>query len=136
MENKNFLNRIEGSLIIRLVMAFVFFYFGFAQLTDATSWTSYLPSFVSIIPISATKFVLLNGWFEVVSAVLLILGAYTRLVAFLLSLHLFGIAFSIGMNGVGVRDIGLAGTMLALVFSGAGKMSVDEFVDVETGKIV
>lgn len=135
MENTNFLNKIEGSLVLRLVMAFVFFYFGFAQLTDAASWTSYLPSFISLIPISATKFVLLNGWFEIVSAVLLILGAYTRLVAFLLSIHLFGIAFSIGMNGVGVRDIGLAGAMLSLVFSGAGKMSADEFVSQDMSTI-
>jgi uncharacterized membrane protein YphA (DoxX/SURF4 family) len=35
------------------------------------------------------------------------------------------------MSGTGVRDIGLAGATLALVFSGAGKMSVDEFIDEE-----
>lgn len=131
MENLNFLKKIEASLVLRLAMAFVFFYFGFAQLADSSSWTSYLPSFVDMLPISATKFVLLNGWFEIIAATLLVLGAYTRLISFLLAIHLFGIAFSIGMNGVGVRDIGLAGASLALVFSGAGKMSVDEFMDEE-----
>lgn len=129
MQITNFLNKIEATLVLRLTMAFVLFYFGFAQITDASSWTSYLPSFIDALPISATKFVLLNGWFEIIAAALLILGAYTRLISFLLAIHLFGIAFSIGMNGVGVRDIGLAGATLALVFSGAGKLSVDEFVD-------
>lgn len=129
MQTTNFLNKIEAQLILRLTMAFVFFYFGFAQLTDASAWTSYLPSFIDILPISATKFVLLNGWFEILAAAMLVLGAYTRLMSVLLAFHLFGIAFSIGMSGTGVRDIGLAGATLALVFSGAGKMSVDEFVE-------
>lgn len=135
MQNTNFLNKIEASLVLRITMAFVFFYFGFAQLTDASSWTSYLPSFVDMLPISATKFVLLNGWFEIIAATLLVLGAYTRLIAFLLAIHLFGIAFSIGINGVGVRDIGLAGATLALVFSGAGKLSIDEFMSKEVSTI-
>lgn len=135
MQITNFLNKIEATLILRLTMAFVFFYFGFAQLTDPSAWVSYLPSFIDMLPISATKFVLLNGWFEIVAATLLILGAYTRLVSLLLAIHLFGIAFSIGMTGTGVRGIGLAGATLALVFSGAGKMSVDGFINEDTSTI-
>ncbi|MEY2671749.1 MAG: hypothetical protein RL687_166, partial [Candidatus Parcubacteria bacterium] len=73
MQNTNFLNKIESALVLRITMAFVFFYFGFVQLSDASAWTSYLPSFIDMLPISATKFVLLNGWFEIIAATLLVL---------------------------------------------------------------
>ncbi|MCX6755770.1 MAG: DoxX family membrane protein [Candidatus Nomurabacteria bacterium] len=137
MENSklNLIAKASAPVILRLVFAFVFFYFGFAQLGNASMWTSYLPSWVGSLPISEYKFVLLNGWFEIISAVLLVLGAYVRPVALLLALHLFGIAASIGIDPTGVRDIGLAGATFAISLLGAGPFSVDEFISEETSTI-
>lgn len=121
----NLIAKASAPVILRLVFAFIFFYFGFAQLSNASMWTSYLPDWVGNLPISTTKFVLLNGWFEIVSAALLVLGAYVRPIALLLAIHLFGITYSIGIDPTGVRDIGLAGATFVISLIGAGPFSVD-----------
>jgi uncharacterized membrane protein YphA (DoxX/SURF4 family) len=137
MQNSKFnlIAKASVPVVLRLVFAFVFFYFGFAQLGNASMWISYLPDWVGNLPISTTKFVLLNGWFEIVSAVLLVLGAYVRPVALLLSIHLFAIAMSIGIDPTGVRDLGLAGATFAISLLGAGPFSVDEFINEEASTI-
>ncbi|MFA6536720.1 MAG: DoxX family protein [Candidatus Paceibacterota bacterium] len=128
MESNKFENLEKaGPVILRFGLAIVFLWFGFSQLANPTQWTSFLPSFISIAPISAVKFVLLNGWFEIVGAVLLILGTYTRPVALLLALHLFGITFTIGWNALGIRDFGLSIATLVIFLQGAGGFSVDNF---------
>lgn len=133
MENSKFnlIAKSSAPVVLRIVFAFVFFYFGFVQLGNANMWTSYLPDWVGNLPISEYKFVLLNGWFEIIGAILLVLGAYVRPVALLLAIHLFGISASIGIDPTGVRDIGLAGATLAISLLGGGPFSVDEFIDEE-----
>ena len=61
----------------------------------------------------AEMFVRLNGWFEVVAALALVIGVYVRPVAVLLALHLFGIAITAG-GAIGVRDAVLAMVGIAL----------------------
>jgi uncharacterized membrane protein YphA (DoxX/SURF4 family) len=56
---------------------------------------------------------------------LLLLGLYTKLAAFVLALHLYGIAFSLGFNDLGVRDFGLASATLAVFLHGADKWCLD-----------
>lgn len=115
-----------SKLLLRYGMATVFLWFGFSQLHNPSSWTAFLPSWVSMIPISENNFVQLNGLFEVVAATLLLIGGYVRIAAFLLALHLLGIALSIGITSTGVRDFGLTIASFALAGLGAGKFSVDE----------
>ena len=115
--------------ILRIGLAFVLLWFGFTQLQNPQQWVSFLPGWTSILPITQIQFIYLNGLFEVVGSMLIILGVYTNITALLLSLHLFGIAFSIGLSGVGVRDIGLAIALLALALLGAGKLSIDSLAE-------
>lgn len=68
---------------------------------------------------------LLNGGFETVLGLALAIGFWTRLVAFLLSLHLFFIAYEIGYNDIGVRDSALAISTLALSLFGPDKYTLD-----------
>jgi uncharacterized membrane protein YphA (DoxX/SURF4 family) len=58
---------------------------------------------------------------------LLLVGVCTRWVALILAIHIFGIAFVVGGFGspTGVRDIGLAVSLLSIFFTGAGALSVD-----------
>lgn len=115
-----------AQFLLRYGMAIVFLWFGFSQLHNPSQWTAFLPSWVSIMPISENHFVLLNGLFEVIAATLLLIGAYVRISAFLLGFHLMGIALSIGITSTGVRDFGLAIASFALAGLGAGKFSIDE----------
>lgn len=114
-----------GILVLRYGLAIVFLWFGFSQLHNPFQWTTFLPDWVSLLPISQTNFVMFNGLFEVVGAFLLLVGAYTRIVALLLGLHLLAIATSIGITSTGVRDFGLAIASLALAGVGAGLFSID-----------
>ena len=118
-------NPLSALVVLRFGLALVFIWFATAQMSAPQAWTSYLPSWVGSLPISAVNFVLVNALFELVAAVLLMLGAWTRITALLLSLHLFGIALSLGYNAVAIRDFGLAFASLALAVGGAGTFSID-----------
>ena len=91
------------------------------------NFIGYLPEEISLIPISQTTFVIINGGFEVYFGALLFIGLYTRLSALLLGLHLFAIAKTIGFNQVGVRDFGLSMASLAVALYGKDNASLDKF---------
>jgi uncharacterized membrane protein YphA (DoxX/SURF4 family) len=114
-----------AKIVLRLGLAFVFFYFGISQLQNPTPWTGFIPEWLVKTDAAKLQFVYINGLFEVVCASLLVLGAYVRIAALLLALHLFGIAFTIGLSPIGVRDIGLAIATLTLSMLGAGSLSID-----------
>lgn len=130
---QNFYTKIQkfAPVVLRVGIAVVFFYFGFSQLLEPSKWISFLPSWTSMLPISEIKFVLVNGLFEVIGAFLLLFGAYTRIIALLLALHLFGITFSLGLSPIAVRDFGLSIATLCICLFGAGRLSYDWYVEVE-----
>lgn len=122
-----------GLALLRMGLAFVFLWFGFSQLRDPLAWTGYLPEFLTQGAISGAHIVLLNGWFEIVGAILIILGIFTQPIALLLSLHLFGIAMSIGISSaVGIRDVGLAIATLVVAIMGPGGFSLSSILSQET----
>jgi len=114
-------------LVLRFGLAFVFIWFGINQLQDSARWISFLPDFTSMLPVSQVHLIYANGTLEIVGAILLLFGVRTNIVALLLSIHLFSIAFSIGLTATGVRDMGLAMAALSLSLLGAGKFSFDSF---------
>jgi uncharacterized membrane protein YphA (DoxX/SURF4 family) len=115
-----------GITIIRIGLAGVLLWFGAQQLMDTTSWTGYVPEMVvSMSGIPAKTLVLANGATEVAFGLMLLLGLFTRVAAFVMALHLAGIAFSLGVNAVAVRDWGLFAALLGLVFTGAGAWGLD-----------
>ncbi|MBI2029510.1 DoxX family protein, partial [Candidatus Gottesmanbacteria bacterium] len=82
--------------------------------------------FMHNIPVPSVHVVLMgNGIFEAAAGILLLIGLFTRVVAFIAALHLLVIAFSLGYNDIAIRDIGLAIMAFSLVFSGAGPLSID-----------
>lgn len=115
---------LVGQVVLRYGFALLFFWFGFAQLTDATSWTIFLPEWTGYLPIPAEMLVRINGLFEICAAVLLTLGVYTRIIAGFLALHLLGIAVSIG-GATGVRDAALAAMGVALALQAPDSLTLD-----------
>lgn len=114
----------KSTLIIRFSLVGLFLWFGVMQVMDQSEWTAFLPVWTERLPISAEMFVMLNGLFEVVFAVLLAVGFMTRWVAAFLGLHLLGIALSVG-GALGVRDAALALTTLAFFFSEPDALTID-----------
>jgi uncharacterized membrane protein YphA (DoxX/SURF4 family) len=109
-------NKLENSglVLLRVGLALVFLWFGAEQLLHPNDWISYIPEFLNNFFLPPVKLVMINGLFEVVASILLILNIHTRIVALLLAIHMIGIAISIGINPIGVRDLGLSVATLSL----------------------
>lgn len=117
----------EGAaILIRLAVSIVFLWFGLNQLFDTASFMSFVPTWVYGLPVSVTTFVFLNGAFETIFGLALLLGVFVRPVAFLLALHLVGIAFSVGYGDIFIRDLGLAVATFSVFLSGADNWCLDK----------
>ncbi len=87
-------------------------------------WTGIVPSWAtSISGLSALTIVHINGTFEICAALLLGMGIAVRWVALLLALHLFVIAGSFGFTSIGIRDLGLSFSTLAVSLFGTDRWS-------------
>lgn len=112
-------------VLLRVSLALVFLYFGINQVYDPGSWNGFVPDFFKVSGISANNIVLFNGFVELVLGTFLLVGLYVRFSSLILSLHLFGIALTIGFSPLGVRDFGLAFATLALYLYGCDKYTID-----------
>ena len=104
-------------LLLRIAISLVFLWFGANQLINPENFIGYLPGFITTLD-SAKTAVILNGIFEAVFGLLLLLGIFTRPVALLLGLNLLAITFSLGYNEIAVRDFGLALACFAVALNG------------------
>lgn len=116
-----------GVLLLRLGLAALFLWFGFSELANVNAWTIWVPAWaLSLTGFSAHSIVLINGSVEVIAGLLLAVGYYSNIVAILLALHLFVIAFDIGLSdGIGVRDAALACATLAIALLPLDAFSLD-----------
>ena len=113
-------------VVLRYSMVAVILWFSLQQFMHTDVWTAYVPdSVVNFSHISATTLVYFNATFEMVFGVLLLFGWKTRLVAFMLALHLFDIMWTVGYGEIGVRDFGLACATLCVCFNGADSLCFD-----------
>ena len=126
---KKFIYFIEfyAPSLLRYGMSAVILWFGFAQLFNAGQWLAYVPdSIVSMTGMSATTLVYFNAIFELIFGLLLVFGWQTRIVAFLLAVHLFDIMYVVGYGEIGVRDFGLAVATLVVSMNGADPLCIQK----------
>ena len=120
----NFLELYAPS-VLRYAMADVILWFSLAQFSNASLWTAFVPdSIVSMTGLHVATLVYLNATFELVFGVLLLIGWQTRIVAFLLALHLFDIMYVVGYGEIGVRDFGLAFATFVIFMNGADALCI------------
>ncbi len=114
-------------LVLRLGMAAVVGWFGISQVYSPDDWVGVVPQWASNLSgLSNFLIVSINGWFEIIAALLLVLGFWVRWVGLLLSAHLFVIASSFGITSpTGIRDFGLSFALLAIFFAGQDKHCLD-----------
>lgn len=125
-----------SSVVLRVGIGAVIIWFSLQQLSDPSSWITYLPSWIESVPVSQINFIYLNGWFELVLGIFLIMGFYTRIVAFFLSLHLLSIVLTVGYNEIGVRDFGIFVGLVSIFLHGRSNWSADEFSEVNNQKMI
>ena len=109
-------------------MALVFLYFGTQQLLNPRNWIGFLPDFTSALPIEPNTLIIINGISEIILGILLIAGLFTRIVSFLLFIHMISISISIGFTATGVRDFGLAIATLIVFLNGKDQYCLDNFL--------
>ena len=111
-------------LILRVGLSLVFLWFGLNQLFDTTNFLGYLPEFL-LQQTYAESFVRLNGGFETILGILLLIGRYIKPVTIILALHLIGIIISLGYGDIAIRDVGLLFMTIAIYMGGKDKWSLD-----------
>lgn len=112
-------------VVLRVSLALVFLYFGFSQIYSLDKWVSFVPEFAILSGMTANNIVMINGVLELILGSFLIIGLYVRFSALILSLHLFGIAISIGFTPLGVRDFGLAFATFVVYLFGPDNYTID-----------
>ena len=119
-------NKNVGQIILRITLSLVFLYFSLNQLIDPSYWLGFVPNYALHFGLTAKMLVIGNGIFELIFGLMLLSGTYTRIAALLLSLHLIGIASTIGFGDpTGIRDLGLALATLSIVFFGKDNWCLD-----------
>ncbi|HLC32244.1 MAG TPA: DoxX family protein [Candidatus Nanoarchaeia archaeon] len=122
-------NKEYGLFFTRVGIAAIFLWFGIDKFIHVQHWIDWVPDWmVSIIPLSLTMFMYVQGVIETLTGALLLTGYKTRFGAFLAALTLLGVIISMistGQTEVMLRDIGLFGASLALLFTGSKKLGID-----------
>jgi len=118
-----------GILILRIGLAFGFFWAGSGKVSDPAGFGGMLNMMVGMEPMMATNLALMIGVFELLSGVLVLIGLITRpaaifQIAILIgALSMFGLDFS---QGPGIwKDPALIGVAIMLVLNGSGKFGID-----------
>jgi uncharacterized membrane protein YphA (DoxX/SURF4 family) len=126
MKNTQSFMEKYSATVLRYGMVIVFLWFGTQQLLHTETWTAYIPeSATNLTGISALSLVYINAIFEIIFGLLLLIGWQTRIVALLLALHLFNIAYVVGYGEIAVRDVGLAIATLAICMHGPDRLCVE-----------
>lgn len=115
----------SATVLLRIALGLVFLWFGSNQLMNPSGWSGFLPDVALSFPLSPETLIQANGSFEILFAVLLLVGFFTRIVALLLAIHLGAIVLSVGFNEIGVRDFGLTCATLSLFFLPPDSLTFD-----------
>ncbi len=108
-------------VLVRIGLSIVFLWFGINQLLFTENFSGYVPEFMKGF-FEPSFIIISNGIFETIFGVLLLMGIFTRFVAFLLGLHLVGIIIGLGYNEIAVRDFGLMLAIFSVALNGPDKL--------------
>jgi len=112
-------------LLLRVGIAIVLLWFGFSQIKNPSSWVRMLPQFLQS---SGNTFIYLNGIFEIIFAILLLLGLFTRLVSLIAGLHLIVIALFVVSGPTGARDVAISIASFAIFLNGPDEFCLDNLI--------
>lgn len=105
----------KSHLLMSWGLGATFLWIGLDIIFHPANWVGFVPQNVPF-GISREHAIFLGGIADVALGAFLILRWWEKLVALLVALHLLGILIFNGIDAVLIRDVGLLGTALALVF--------------------
>ncbi|MGD0976755.1 MAG: DoxX family membrane protein [Minisyncoccia bacterium] len=106
---------------LRLGLAAVFLWFGVDKLVNpnywlATWWPGQLSSIVSHFSLSETQMIYALGVFEILTGLSLLTNVFAKFFSTLAIIYLVAILIVNGWTEITVRDFGLMGGFLAIIF--------------------
>ncbi len=110
-----------SNLILRLGLAIVFFWFGIDKFFHPDYWVNaWVPQSVGLfamhLKLHPVDIVYITGIFEVLVATSLVTNIFVVLFSSLAVLFLASLTVFLGFSEVVVRDVGLIGAFLSLIF--------------------
>jgi uncharacterized membrane protein YphA (DoxX/SURF4 family) len=111
--------------VLRIGLALVMYWFGFFQIFNPDAFAYLVPEAIANIFGSAARVSYLNGIAEVILATFLILGLYTRIVAWILAIHLVAITIAVGWSPTGARNFGLTVAFVSMALHGKDRYTLD-----------
>jgi uncharacterized membrane protein YphA (DoxX/SURF4 family) len=115
-------------IVLRYGLTVVYLWFGISQLLDPPTWVGWVPAWITGLGLPGQTVIVANGLFELIFALLLGLGLFTRVASGLLLAHIVVITVEVGFNAVGVRDFGLLVGTLSIFLHGPDLLSLDRIL--------
>ena len=122
LNTKNMFQSLKYSnLILRISLALVFFWFGIDKFFHPNYWVNaWVPQsvflFAANFKIQPTDIVYMSGVFEILVATSLVSNIFVSIFSLLAVLFLFNIMLFHGFSEIMMRDMGLMGAFLSLIF--------------------
>ncbi len=113
-----------SNMLLKIGISAVFMWFGVHKFINPEYWVSawiphWMPGFLDFFGLTPINFIYIMGIFQILVALSFLTGVGVRLFALLASLFLIVISFVFGFGGFNemvVRDLGLLGGLLAILF--------------------
>ena len=108
-------------LAIRLGLAAVFLWFGIDKMLHPSYWlNAWVPqgiqSLIEGFSLTGLQFIYLNGIFEILVGLSLVTGVFAKFFSVLAVFFLAGVLVFVGISEVTVRDFGLLGGFISVIF--------------------
>ena len=110
---KNFSRIITPELTLRVGIGLTLFYAGINSLVSPQNWIGYVPAFIGGI-IQPSIFLFGHGIFEIILAIMLMLGFFKKITSLAALLSFSAIIIFYGVDDATFRDIGLTAAALTL----------------------
>lgn len=125
-------------LVIRVGMAFAFFWAGYGKVSDPAGFGMMLQNMAGIQPEMASSMAMLIGILELVSGALILSGFLTRPAALFQVVVLVGAMVMFGFDftaGPAIwKDPTMLGVAIGLVIYGSGRFGIDSLIANKLGK--
>ncbi len=103
-------------IFMRWGLGLTFLGIGIDILWHPNDWIGYVPDSLPLIDLSREVLLQMGGAFDIAVGVLLLMNVWLKTAGFLAAAHLISIIILNGINAIIIRDIGLLGAALAIMF--------------------
>jgi len=93
--------------LLRIGLALVYLWFGISQITSPLLFTQYVPDFISGVIENSELVVFITGIIVAILGLLLLLGLLTRIITWILVIHMIIVILGIGYNSIGIKTFGI-----------------------------